>query len=441
MGFASRYLVFGMGFLLGNCRVWPKGQRYRHKVLALLLGLASLSTGSEAQGVGELPPVYQLDGAKWFDGEGFQVATFYTTHGCLTQDRPARVDSVIDISGGYVVPPFGEAHNHNVETSARIDRYLDDGIYYVKDPNNLPDRRTALRAMLNRPLSIDVTFANGGLTSTGGHPIGIVERSLGADNGEGRFYHTVNNLNELETKWPLILTQYPDFIKVYLLYSEEYDQRQIDSSYVYWRGLDPDLVPEIVRRAHDVGLRVSAHIETAADFRTALEAGVDEINHMPGFRGNAQRGGLPSAQPYTLTVADAKRAARQGTVVVTTLGGVAALPQESPIRVAADALHAHNLRLLYEHGVRIAIGSDSYEETAVQEVLYLHQLGVLDNLALLKAWSETTPATIFPERRIGHLREGYEASFLVLRGDPLEDFGAVNNIVLRVKDGRIIRAE
>src|SRR5207249_5838999 len=51
-----------------------------------------------------------------------------------------------------------------------------------------------------------------------------------------------------------------------------------------WKGLDPALLPEIVQKAHATGLRVSTHIENAADFHNALVAGVDEINHMPGFR-------------------------------------------------------------------------------------------------------------------------------------------------------------
>lgn len=53
-------------------------------------------------------------------------------------------------------------------------------------------------------------------------------------------------------------------------------------------------------------------------------------------------------------------------------------------------------------------------------------------------WCETTPATIFPRRLIGKLAEGYEASFLALDGNPLEDFGAVTRIRARVKQGRVL---
>ena len=46
---------------------------------------------------------------------------------------------------------------------------------------------------------------------------------------------------------------------------------------------------------------------------------------------------------------------------------------------------------------------------------------------------------IFPQRRIGELRPGFEASFLVLDGDPIADFGNTSRIGLRVKQGVALR--
>ena len=57
----------------------------------------------------------------WFDGRQFRAVDFYTIDGLLSRTAPAHVDSSIDLQGGYVVPPFAEAHNHNVESS-RFDR-------------------------------------------------------------------------------------------------------------------------------------------------------------------------------------------------------------------------------------------------------------------------------------------------------------------------------
>ena len=83
----------------------------------------------------------------------------------------------------------------------------------------------------------------------------------------------------------------------------------------------------------------------------------------------------------------------------------------------------------------IAIGSDSFRETALPEALSLAKLQAFDNVTLLKMWCETTAATIFPKRKIGYLKDGYEANFLVLTGNPLTDFANVKTIELRLKRG------
>jgi len=72
----------------------------------------------------------------------------------------------------------------------------------------------------------------------------------------------------------------------------------------------------------------------------------------------------------------------------------------------------------------------------VGEVTYLATLGVLTPLELLRLWSEATPRAIFPQRRVGCLEEGCEASLLVLAGDPAADFANTRRIALRMKDGR-----
>ena len=45
---------------------------------------------------------------------------------------------------------------------------------------------------------------------------------------------------------------------------------------------------------------------------------------------------------------------------------------------------------------------------------------------------------IFPNRKIGHLQDGYEASFLVLDQNPLENFENVKTIRRRFKQGNFL---
>ena len=46
-----------------------------------------------------------------------------------------------------------------------------------------------------------------------------------------------------------------------------------------------------------------------------------------------------------------------------------------------------------------------------------------------------TAKTIFPQRKIGVLSEGYESGFLALEDNPLEDLQNVRKIKLRFKQG------
>ena len=215
---------------------------------------------------------------------------------------------------------------------------------------------------------------------------------------------------------------------------------RVDTTFFNWRGLDPALLPEIARRTHAAGLRMMTHVETAADFRAAVEAGADEIGHIP-FRGD-ERAQLPNSTPYEIAPADAREAARRGTWVVTTLGGISSVDPKGPDslrRRAFDRLASHNLRVLVNAGVHVAIGSDAYRDDSVNEVRYLATLGVFDPLSLLRLWSESTPRAIFPNRRVGCLDEGCEASFLVLRQDPSADIRGTSAIALRMKNGRLLR--
>ena len=85
--------------------------------------------------------------------------------------------------------------------------------------------------------------------------------------------------------------------------------------------------------------------------------------------------------------------------------------------------------------VRLAIGSERFRLTSTSEAMALQRLGIFDNLTLLKMWCETTPETIFPRRKIGKFKDGYEASFLVLDADTLADFTNNGRIRMRVKQG------
>ena len=109
-------------------------------------------------------------------------------------------------------------------------------------------------------------------------------------------------------------------------------------------------------------------------------------------------------------------------------------PRTQPPKEPFGQVLKENLSLLDRAGVSLAIGSD-HADTSLAEVLHLHSLQIFDNLTLLSLWCEATPAAIFPHRHIGRFAEGYEASFLALAGNPIEDFTQVQAIRRRFKQG------
>lgn len=162
----------------------------------------------------------------------------------------------------------------------------------------------------------------------------------------------------------------------------------------------------IVERAHAGDLRVV----NGADFRNAVNAGVDEIVHIPAAAASptieqrmaqvvtnaldeaairqiaADLARVDPRDPSTLPLRpdDARLAAKRGTVVITTMSPSTRAP--APLLPLIRAMQSASLRTLIDSGVALAIGSDNVGDSSVLEAEHLHSLGVVDSLGLLKLW-------------------------------------------------------
>jgi imidazolonepropionase-like amidohydrolase len=397
---------------------------------------------------------YQFTNGQWFNGKQFNREIFYSVNGFLTKKKPIQIDQVIDLKNGFVIPPFADAHCHNFDGAwnieQQIEKYLKDGVFYAKVQTNTRSGANQVSGRVNIPTSVDVSYAHGALTASFGHGVEVYEglailRKPGANTPdevqkiraskirENDAYYLIDTAQDLEQKWQRILAGKPDFLKIYLLSTEEFEKRRNRIDTVGDRGLDPALVPIIVKKARAVGLRVSAHVDSVTDYRVALKAGVDEMAHMPGYYVEIE----DDAGKYKLTKKDAWQTAQRKIWVIP-----APIVHGDWIKKAArektDSVLKHNLSLLRAAKAPIAFGSDRYGSTPLDDVLYISRLGVFTNLEMLEIWCAYTPRTIFPNRKIGQLREGYEASFLVLNGNPVNDFGQVKNIGMRFKQGHLL---
>lgn len=355
-------------------------------------------------------------------------------------------DAVTDLNGAFVVPPFAEGHNHWLEPgaiAAYVQACLRDGVFYVQDQANAPSIRTRIAGAVNSPRSVDYVSANQGWTGPGAHPLqigmqfvklGIFPATWTEADLDRNLVMVVRDSSDIAARWDEFLGGRPDFVKLFLLYSEQHERRSADAKYRFRRGLDPRLAPEIVRRAHAAGLRVSAHVYTASDFRTAVAAGVDTIAHLPGTGYEPELG--PGA--FRITEADARHAADAHVVVMTTLHWLEEEEDKVQNAMLLREVIRPNWNLLRRHAVPILIGSDEFRATPIHEASVLVRAGLMTPLEAIQALSVLTPQAIFPTRRIGVLAPGHEASFLALTENPVDDFGNVGSIMLRVKQGVVL---
>ncbi len=429
----------------------------------LAAALIALTLGFSA--AAQTPKNYEFINGNWFDGKTFRRKTFYAVNGVFSGKRPAKTDETVDLKNGFVIPPFADAHTHNLDGTFNLEKvikaYLDEGTFYVQVLTNYATGAKQAKPFLNKPSSLDVVYANGGLTSTLGHPfIAYEPRALGFYNpaewdanmekiklgrkGENNVYWFFDSKADVDAKWEKFLAQKPDVVKIFLLDAENYE-RLSKNGKAGDKGLSPEVAEYVVRKAHAANLRVYAHIETVNDFRLGLRIGVDGFAHAPYYDWN---GKIEDQPKDDLTLADIRLAARKKVVVIPTAqigrieatdyaeGGERTLAAERFRRVVERQKRLFNL--MRRNGVTIALGSDYFGRTLSEELWYLHDNRIFDNETLLGIAAETTPQTIFPNRKIGRLRDGYEASFLVLNGNPLENLERIKDIRLRFKQGFLI---
>jgi imidazolonepropionase-like amidohydrolase len=222
-------------------------------------------------------------------------AVVYVDEDGLVVDPPQTTAAVVDAA--YVGPAIVDAHVHLAFGSMAEMRQR--GVVAVRDLGAPP----ALAAEVRGP---DVEVAGPLLTAPGGYP----SRSWGAD-GFARFVADAADARRAVKDLDV------DLVKVALEPAG---------------GPVPDVatVRAIVGAAHDRGLMVTAHALSEPMVLRALDAGVDELCHMP-------------SEP--LSPAGVERIAASGVAVVSTiqcLGG------------AAPA----NAKALHEAGVRLVYGTD-----------------------------------------------------------------------------------
>lgn len=412
--------------------------------LSLIGALQACASKADAASPGSGTTVAYVGGHVW-NGERFVEQTLFVRESRFVE-QVADPETTIDLRGGYIIPPFGDAHTHMLADPSSIDLadslFLQNGIFYVLVLNNHYSGAMEFGSRFRGPATIDVSYAHGGITSTGSHPGPLYERIFG-DQGKGATttwsflkdaYWFMDTVADVTEQWPGYIAQDPDVVKVYLMDVK----KGLKEGDMTDRGLRPEVLRAVVERAHAAGKRVFAHINTAGDFRLALEADVDVMAHMLK---SYPCTGDQAREKYQLDAETIHQAVEQDISVITTVwtqvDGISALLQPDEARCAIQ-FYRKMARHWHDEGIRLALGADSWEDTSLTEALLFHAWDFFDNRTLLNLWTRTTPQMIFPNRKIGKLVPGYEASFLSLDCDAIGNFECVKDIRLRVKEGHML---
>lgn len=391
-------------------------------------------------------PTLELRGGRWFTGERFAPARWYVVDGRFTARRPQRVDAVIDFRDSYVLPPLAEAHNHNLQsgfTAAMMaPRYLASGIFYTLQLGSNAEEVMPFRNLLRGPGSVDAAFADTLLSASDGHPLALAldgakgaGMTISADDVRDKMYTVVDSPADLAAKWPAIAASGVELVKVILIDSARYRERHGDPKHFGRNGIDPALLPDIVARAKAAGARVAAHVDTGQDAAVAVAAGVDIIAHLPGYRIDAPL----TIADYRLDDATIAAAARAKITWITTIAASRYyLKARLADREALMANHRDNLARLIAGGVTVAPGSDLFDGSVIDEIEAIDALGTVPRATLVHMATHDAARAVFPDRRIGCLCEGAEASLIAVEGDPLRDLSALRRVRMAIKQGELL---
>lgn len=203
--------------------------------------------------------------------------------------------------------------------------------------------------------------------------------------------------------------------------------------------LTPDELHTIVSEAHAVGLTVGAHCEGLDATKDCIEAGVDSIEHGFYLDEEACRALADKGIPLVTTLAFLHRTAENRG------GQVPGYAVDKANEILADAVES--VRMAYEAGVQIAMGTDTFAEPLTpfglnaEELQYLSRAGVSSDDAL-RAATSVAAGVVNAGDRIGVLEAGRVADVIVLgSASPIDDVGnavGAEKVSYVVKDGVVV---
>jgi imidazolonepropionase-like amidohydrolase len=206
-----------------------------------------------------------------------------------------------------------------------------------------------------------------------------------------------------------------------------------------WRNYTREEIRATVDEAHALGMLVAAHAHTVDGIQMVLEEGVDSIEHATEMTAEqaAVLGTRGTPVSPTLIIMD---------MLVRGLGPGSGEAREKAAELVAG--RDERYRAAARAGVRFVLGTDAsgyfvaFGDQMAEVRRMTEVLGIGAQAALRAATSQAAAAIGLGER-VGSIKPGFGADFVVLRGHPWEDIAdlSTDNIVAVVCRGQLVAGE
>jgi imidazolonepropionase-like amidohydrolase len=209
-------------------------------------------------------------------------------------------------------------------------------------------------------------------------------------------------------------------------------------------NFSPAEMAAIVEEAHRQHLKVAVHAISAASIQTAIDAGVDSIEHGNGVT-DEQLGAMRDKAIFldlTPTFADGLWSKIHETITVS--------PALRSANAAGDdrnrKLYAARVQRVLKSGVKFAAGSDmcwfypgkTRGQASATMFSALRKAG-MPPLDILRAVTTSAAEMLGWQDRVGAVEPGRFADLVAVAGDPLADITELERVRFVMKDGRVVR--
>ena len=359
-------------------------------------------------------------------GEPLEDAAVTVIDGSGYTLMPGLIDSHVHIQGGFSCHNEAESDAFLRDRIPQIFRegVLPYGITTIKDLDAPKHFIYKLRRKLRSGeiLGPELLIVGPNFTAPDGHPAG----TLGSNSPWARAEMAieVSEPEQVSAGIRELKQAGVDFLKFtyqggdYWYFDEKQTIRKIDKA----------LMQQIIREGKENGLPATAHVFYYDDVKELLEAGIYGIEH-----GILDR----DLEPDDPIIALWKQS---GARFVPTVNAMTY--EKDPSRMAHSM---HNLKVLYDAGIPIAMGTDNMLESMTgeiehRELAFYVEAGLTPMQAIVLAAKNGAEHLGLAGRK-GQVREGMDADLILLERDPGEDISNLQFIDKVFLKGRIVHSQ